>query len=1432
MAKRLRDEDLRLNIIINGDAGRKEMAALERQIHDTGAEVDKLIADRKRMEAQGKKDSAEYRKLTSEINKSSKALEGYRTRLDTLRRQQSVNTMTLAELRKHITATTIALNKAVPGTEQWTKLNAELKLSKARLAELQAQSKVTGSVVQNLANKINRYIGIITAGFASMAFVISGINRSRKDFADFEEAVADVMKTTELTKQQVMELNEELKKYDTRTAQNELLDLARVAGKLGITAKEEVEEFVRAADKINVALSRDLGGDAEEAINQVGKLVDIFGLKQEFGIEQSMVKIGSAINELGMASTANEGYLVNFAKRVAGVAPNADIAITDVLGLAGTLDALGQTAEVSGTAYGMVITGMYKKTDVFARVAGMQLKDFKKLMAEDMNEAFIRVLEGIGSSGSMDAVVQSLDAIGLDGQRCTMVLGTLANNTDELRRQQELANKAFEEGSSLLEEFAVKNNTAQARLEKNKKAIVEQSVALGEKLVPIINVSLSGFTYLIKLLGGLIEVGTKYSGVIIALTALLAAHWVQQKATVVWGKLQAFWSAANRTALIQEAAACGTATASTQLLCAAKNLLVLNLKAAATAMKAFFASLGPVAWLTLGVGGLVAVFSSLKKKTKSATKELTAAEKATKAFNKAVEEQGYSIEEDVVKLESLSKSWKELGENMSAKEQFIKDNQKAFEDLGVAINNVNDADLLLITRTADYITAMRLRAEANIAEQTAQPAITRKFNAERALAALPDVPEVDDEDEESSTQRPAIGRGSRDYRDLAKTPDVKSDMNHTGSPDAKSQAKATSDIVKQERQRLQSEIASAEAEIDELYNIAAARRNAAEALIKGGGLDSLDDNGQGGGYGGGSEWSLANDEKFQKAKLALLKKYNTGEIASKEEYEAQLLQLEIDHLAKRIKLNTDSEETLLSLNTQYQEKLKEQKEVVAKADQELMKELAAGEADKLAEENALYEARKKKYQGNAEMLEAIEKVHNKNVAKIQLERIEKALKEDEAEYKRQRQLLLAKQKQELLLCNGTEQEKRRIKEKYAKQLDDLDSHYFEELQFSLAELQNAGIFFDGGDPIKIDFKTLSQEQQDQILAWLNKARDGLLGIQNVVKSSYSFTVGGGKDLLGFTADDWELLFDNIAAGKIGIEEVTMAVGALKEAYSLYSQFVAASEEKELNAFEDSIDEKKKQQKSLLDKGVINQEQYNQRIEALDEELDAKQKEIELAQARRKKALAIIEATIKVGVAVAEALVAQNYVGAGIAAAVGAAQIALIASTPIDVDGAASGGDIFVNRRNDNRPFKARLSPDQRGWVSSPTVLVGEEGPEYVIPAEGVNNPELYPIISTLETARRNGTLRSLKASAIYPTVSMPGYAHGGFTTTNSASVSNMATTAAQPMNEELMKQLLSTLNSLNDRMNGGIQAYVVMVGKNGLVEQMKKYEQTKQRGKV
>lgn len=108
---------------------------------------------------------------------------------------------------------------------------------------------------------------------------------------------------------------------NTRTAREELNQLAGSAGRLGITATSDIEEFVDAADKINVALGDDLG---EKAVDQIGKLAMMFGEDKKKGLRGAMLSTGSAINELAQSSSASAGYLVDFTARLSGVGNRRD----------------------------------------------------------------------------------------------------------------------------------------------------------------------------------------------------------------------------------------------------------------------------------------------------------------------------------------------------------------------------------------------------------------------------------------------------------------------------------------------------------------------------------------------------------------------------------------------------------------------------------------------------------------------------------------------------------------------------------------------------------------------------------------------------------------------------------------------------------------------------------------------------------------------------------------------------------------------------------------------------------------------------------------------------------------------------------------------------------------------------------------------------
>lgn len=105
------------------------------------------------------------------------------------------------------------------------------------------------------------------------------------------------------------------------------------------------------------------------------------------------------------------------------------------------------------------------------------------------------------------------------------------------------------------------------------------------------------------------------------------------------------------------------------------------------------------------IGGWVKSLFGVKDAALSAAK---AQEKVNESFRSSSSD----VAEQVTIVRSLSERWKELGDNMADKKQFITENKKEFGKLGVEVGNVNDAENLLVDNTDVFIGAMILRAEA------------------------------------------------------------------------------------------------------------------------------------------------------------------------------------------------------------------------------------------------------------------------------------------------------------------------------------------------------------------------------------------------------------------------------------------------------------------------------------------------------------------------------------------------------------------------------------------------------------------------------------------------------------------------------------------------------------------------------------------------
>lgn len=109
--------------------------------------------------------------------------------------------------------------------------------------------------------------------------------------------------------------------------------------------------------------------------------------------------------------------------------------------------------------------------------------------------------------------------------------------------------------------------------------------------------------------------------------------------------------------------------------------------------------------------------------------------KAAQEFYKSLAENAYK---PIATIEDLSLKWNALGDDLDAKKKFIEENKAAFDELGVSINGVTDAENLLINNKQAFINAQIEKAKALVYLQQAQEKVKTLLEQEQAYNAMPD----------------------------------------------------------------------------------------------------------------------------------------------------------------------------------------------------------------------------------------------------------------------------------------------------------------------------------------------------------------------------------------------------------------------------------------------------------------------------------------------------------------------------------------------------------------------------------------------------------------------------------------------------------------------------------------------------------------------
>jgi len=511
------------------DTFTSEIYVNQSQAQDAVEKYTKKLADLNKQLAEIDKSEEGWEKKEKRLQKQIKSTEGSlkSVQVGVENYQKAMNSLdgrslsNLIKLKKQLNA---EIKKLVPGTQEYIRLTEDYKKVEARIKSIEKATKLMNeetrrskSIVDSAVGFFNKYWSM----FDTLTRTISGVSmkfrQCAEDAAKLDDVYSDVMKTTGLLHEEVEGLDKELMKINTRTSREQLLLLARDAGKLGIQGKEHILGFVRAANQIQVALGEDLG---EGAIKNLGKIADVFGLTKEMGIEKSLLSIASAVNALGQASTASEAYLVDFTQRLAGVGAMAGLSVQDILGFASGLDQSAMKVEMAATAFQKFLMSMYEEPAKFAKYAGMEVEAFSELLKTNANEAITTVMKAMNGQDGFAAMVPMFNAIGLDGARAVGVLSAMTKNLDAVTEAQRLAIVEFEKATSVTDEYTVKNNNSNAQLDKARMGFKNASIALGQSLNPVLLKSTNAITYLIKALA---TYGKEIKAAIISIVAFTAA---------------------------------------------------------------------------------------------------------------------------------------------------------------------------------------------------------------------------------------------------------------------------------------------------------------------------------------------------------------------------------------------------------------------------------------------------------------------------------------------------------------------------------------------------------------------------------------------------------------------------------------------------------------------------------------------------------------------------------------------------------------------------------------------------------------------------------------------------------------------------------------------------------------------------------------------
>uniref|UniRef100_UPI00069E8965 phage tail tape measure protein n=1 Tax=Staphylococcus haemolyticus TaxID=1283 RepID=UPI00069E8965 len=412
------------------------------------------------------------------------------------------------ELSSAITQQKIKMNELESELDQTTQSYKQLE-TEQRNAQRLASSGFGRSI-----QSVNKYKDSIrnvgstmrSVGSTSMLYMtmpaVAGMGIAIKSSIDWEQALAGVAKTTNMSGSELNKMGNEITKMSNTMpfAATEIAGVAEAAGQLGIK-KQDITSFTRTMMNLGVATNL----TADEAATEFARFANAANMPIK-----DVDRLGSTVVALGNSTATTEKEIVEMAQRLAGAGAQAGFSSDEIMSVSAAMSSVGIEAEAGGTAMTQIWNKMTKAVaeggdtlDSFAKTAGVSGKEFAQIWENNPSKALSMFVKGLGETeGGAKGVLKALDDVGIKGIREADTIRRMANNHQVLDKALKTGSEGWKENSALTNEANVRYETMGSKLKMLKNTFINFARTIGDAVAPIVSFLADKLTGLFEHLQG------------------------------------------------------------------------------------------------------------------------------------------------------------------------------------------------------------------------------------------------------------------------------------------------------------------------------------------------------------------------------------------------------------------------------------------------------------------------------------------------------------------------------------------------------------------------------------------------------------------------------------------------------------------------------------------------------------------------------------------------------------------------------------------------------------------------------------------------------------------------------------------------------------------------------------------------------------------